>query len=235
MHLHLHLSHPSPVKQHHRRPGPSRLRRRARREEARLAAANAATKETSNKKDTAEVAVQVDKTARVTCDAAVQADHSSTAVQATHHPQATHHHPAVEAVPKHPAAQAIVARQHPVVQSAPRQPRKKLVDKISSFGGHTGKKVSVSESSTQKEQDRLAIHNLKLHFSSPTLKLLSAPLHPSHPCPPIQVLELQSDFLKTCCLGNLTLKYDWKLTCSGHGHCQLRPPHDQQNCCPNLK
>ena len=92
----------------------------------------------------------------------VKADHSSTAVQATHHPQATHHHPAVEAVPKHPAAQAIVARQHPVVQSAPRQPRKKLVDKISSFGGHTGKKVSVSESSTQKEQDRLAIHNLKL-------------------------------------------------------------------------
>ena len=111
MHLHLHLSHPSPVKQHHRRPGPSRLRRRARREEARLAAANAATKETSNKKDTAEVAVQVDKTARVTCDA-VQADHSSTAVLATHH------HPAVEAVPKQPAAQAVVARQLPVAQAA---------------------------------------------------------------------------------------------------------------------
>ena len=105
-------SHPSPFKQSHGRPGLSRLRRYARREEARLASANAATKETSNKKDTAEVAVQVDKTARVTCDAAVQADHSSTAVLATHH------HPAVEAVPKQPAAQAVVARQLPVAQAA---------------------------------------------------------------------------------------------------------------------
>ena len=99
-----------PPKQHHPRPrkqGPSRLRRRARREEAHLAAANAATKEPSEKKDTAEVAVQVDKNTRDTRDAAVQADHPS-----PHPPQAA------EAVHDHPAVQAVAARQLPVAQAA---------------------------------------------------------------------------------------------------------------------
>ena len=77
IHLHQPLGyHPSPPYKHHpRRPGPSRLRRRARRAEAREAASATTTEPTTV---TAEVAVQTDVPAD-TFDAAVKASDNAAA------------------------------------------------------------------------------------------------------------------------------------------------------------
>ena len=111
MNLQLRLSHPPPPKHHHpRKPGPSRLRRHARREEAQEAAEKAASSEPSANKETAEVAAQTENTAKETCDVAEQADLHVAAVPAAHHhhegAQAGYLHPAVEAALGPPAAQA---------------------------------------------------------------------------------------------------------------------------------
>ena len=120
MNLQLRLSHPPPPKHHHpQKPGPSRLRRRARRAEAREAAEKAASSEPSTNKETAEVAAQTENTAKETCDVAEQADLHVAAVPAAHHhheaAQAGHLHPAVEADLGPPAAQA--GRKLPVLQA----------------------------------------------------------------------------------------------------------------------
>ena len=116
MNLHLRLSHPPPPPKHHqpRKPGPSRLRRRARRAEAREAAEKAACSEPSTNKETAEVAAQTKNTDKETCGAAEQAD---IPVAALHHQaaQAGHLLPAVEGAFGPPAAEA--ARQLPVLQA----------------------------------------------------------------------------------------------------------------------
>ena len=126
MNLHLRLTLPPPPKhQHHlKKPGPSRLRRCARRAEAREAAEKAASKEPSTNRMTAEVAAQTENITKQTCDAAEQADLPAAAqadllaaAQASHHHkavQAGHVLPAVEAALCPPAVQA--ARHLPVLQ-----------------------------------------------------------------------------------------------------------------------
>ena len=90
--LQLRISHPPPPKHHHPlKPGPSCLRRRARRAEAREAAEKAASSEPSTIKETAEVAAQTENTAKETCDVAEQAD-LHVAV-----PAAQHHHEGAQA------------------------------------------------------------------------------------------------------------------------------------------